>query len=109
MALRSYQLALTGAARRVSEVYGTPPTPVLGNQGGLPVVDIPYRQVLLQAETADVFIGMDATVTATIYGTKVDSTDLQPITLGPFDQGPIKLSDLWAFGTATLHILGIPF
>lgn len=106
MALRSYQLALDAAAQRVSNVYGGAS---LGNVIN-PVADIPYRQVLLQAESADAFLGMDSAVTATIYGTKVDSTDLQPVTLGPFDTGPIHLSDLWAAGAgATLHVTGIPF
>ena len=99
--IRDYQLTLAAAAKRLSDVY---------TGGATAANDIPYRQVLLQAEGADAFIGGSDAVTASAYGTKVDSTELLPVVLGPFDQGPIKLSDLWAAGAgATLHITGIPF
>jgi hypothetical protein len=106
MALRSYQLALAAAAQRLSNVYGGKS---LGNIID-PKEDIPYRQVLLQATGADAFVGMDSLVTSTTYGTKVASTDLQPILLGPYESGPIHLSDLWVAGAgATIHVSGIPF
>jgi hypothetical protein len=106
MALRSYQLVLAAAAQRLSNVYGGASLTDLIDANE----DIAYRQILLQAESADAFVGMDETVTSTVYGTKVDSTDLQPVTLGPFPTGPIKLSDLWVAGAgATIHVTGIPF
>lgn len=106
MAARSYQLTLAAAAQRLSNVYGGAS---LGNAID-PKADIPYRQVLLQASGADAFVGMDNLTTSTVYGVSAHSTDLQPVTLGPFDTGPIHLSDLWVAGAgATLHVLGIPF
>lgn len=106
MALFSGQLALATAAQRLSNVYGGAS---LGNAIN-PAQDIPYRQVILQAAAADAFLGDDADVTATVYGTAIDSTDLQGIQLGPFNTGPIKLSDLWVAGNgSTLHVTGVPF
>lgn len=106
MAAKSYQLALAAAAQRLSNVYGGKS---LGNLID-PKEDIPYRQVLLQATGADAFVGMDDLTTSTTYGIAVDSTDLQPVTLGPFDTGPIHLSDLWVAGAgATIQVFGIPF
>ena len=106
MALRSYNLTLAATPLRVSDVYG-------GAAGSLdPKVDIPYRQVILQASGAAAYIGFDpAVLSTTVYGNKVDSANTGPGTvLGPFDQGPIHLSDLYALGSgATLHVTGIPF
>lgn len=104
--LKSYQLVLAAGAQRLSNVYGGASlnNAIDANQ------DIAYRQLLLQAESADAFVGMDDTTTNTIWGTKVDSTDLQPVTIGPFETGPVKLSDLWVAGAgSTLHVTGIPF
>jgi hypothetical protein len=101
MAARSLQLALAGAAKRVSDAYGGP-------AGAIDAVsDIPYRQLLLQAETGAIQIGSANTVSATVYGNSIAVAGT--LTLGPFETGPLKLSDLWAFGTGTLHILGIPY
>lgn len=110
MAARSYQLTLAGAQKRVSDVYG-------GAAGAVDAaLDIPYRQILLQAETGAIQIGSIATaagtspappLSATVYGNSIAIG--ATLSLGPFDTGPIKLSDLWAFGTGTLHILGIPY
>lgn len=106
MAVRSYQLALAAAAQRLSNVYGGKS---LGNLIDAKE-DIPYRQLLLQATGADAFVGLNGDVTSTVYGTKVASTDLQPVTLGPYDTGPLHLSDLWVAGAgATLHVTGVPF
>ena len=100
MAIRSYNLTLGAAAARVSDAYG----------GALTAAkDIPYRQILLSSSGADAFVG-DSDVSTTVYGVKLDSTDLQPVYLGGFDEGPLKLSDLYAGGAgATLHILAIPY
>lgn len=110
----SGQLVLAAAARQLSDIYGTPPAalvpPSPGNQRGLAMVDVPMRQVLFIAEGADGFIGADANVTASAYGVKVDSTENVPVSIGPFDNGGIKLSDLWVAGNGcTLHVLGIEF
>lgn len=100
MAARSFNLSLTGAAKRLSDVYG-------GAAGVINAADdIPYRQLCLEAETAAVQIGSANTVSATIYGNSIATG--ATLILGPYETGPLKLSDLWAFGTATLHILGIP-
>ena len=105
MAAKSYNLTLGAAALRLSDVYGD----------GAGVVnaakDIPYRQILLSASGADAFIGgANQTVTGTDYGIQVDSTALGPASIGPYETGPVKLSDLYAAGAgATLHILAIPF
>lgn len=106
MALRSFQLVLAAAAQRLSNVYG--------GQSANNVIwaadDIPYRQVLLMADGADAFIGADATVTSVVWGTKVDSTDLQPVYIGSYSDGAVKLSDIWIAGAgATIHVSGIPF
>lgn len=103
MALRSYQLALAATPKRLSDVYGGPLDPAK---------DIPYRQLILQSEGADLYIGTDNTVSTTNYGVKasVVGQSTPGGGLGPFSTGPLKLSDLWAVGAgATLHILGVPF
>jgi len=110
MPVISGQIVLAAAAVRLSDLYGTPPTPVLGNQGGLAVLDVPLRQVLLIATGADAFVGATDATTDAVYGTKVDSSENVPVSIGPFDNGGIKLSDLWAAGAgSTLHVLGIVF
>ena len=102
----SGQLALAAAAQRLSNAYGGAS---LGN-GVNPAQDLPYRQVLLYAESADAFVGADSLVTSTIHGIKVDSAENLPVSIGPFPDGGIKLSDLWVAGaSATLHFLGIVF
>lgn len=100
----SFALATGAANTRLSDVYGG----VAGADPD-PKFDIPYRQLILQAEDADILIG-DATLTSDAYGALVDSTSGQLLTLGPFETGPVKLSQLYAQGNSgTLHILGIPF
>ncbi len=102
MNARHFTVTLAAAATRLSEAYGAG-TAVGGS------ADIPYRQLLFNAESADAFVGA-SDVSATVYGVKVDSAENLPVVLGPFDQGPLKLSDLYAAGAgATLHILGIPY
>jgi hypothetical protein len=107
MALRSYQLTLAASPKRLSDVYG-------GTAGVPdPAKDIPYRQIILQAEGADLYIGADNTVSTTSYGVKAavaGASNSPGGGFGPFETGPVKLSDLWAVGTgATIHILGVPF
>ena len=106
MAFRTYQLVLAATPKRVSDVYG--------GTAGVPDArtDIPYRQLAFQAEGADLYIGSDATVSTTNYGGKfVVTGQLEPAgRLGPFDSGPLRLSDFYAVGAgATLHVMGVPF
>lgn len=104
MAAVHYKLAVGAAAVRLSDVYGD----------GAGVInaahDLPLRQVILQAETADIEIGGSA-VTTSDYGVKLPSTaPAAPLVLGPYETGPVKLSQIYAISTnATLHILAIPF
>lgn len=102
MAARSYNLALAGVAKRLSDVYGDGASVINAAN------DIPYRQLLLEAGAAAVQIGSSNLVSATVYGNSIAVG--ATITLGPFEAGPLKLSDLWAFGASdALHILGIPY
>lgn len=102
MAAKHFNVTLAAAAVRLSSVYANPAV------GGPD--DIPYRQILISAGGADAFIGDDAQVTSTDFGILVDSTALGPASIGPFETGPVKLSDLWAAGAgSTLHLLCIPF
>jgi len=111
MAAQTFQLTLAAAAKRLSDVYG-------GAAGADPnaALDIPYRQVLLSASGADAFIGgrnMGALTTSTNYGTLVEDVatgGVEATSIGPFETGPVKLSDLWAAGASSvLHITAIPF
>src|SRR3990172_719180 len=95
---RSYQLTLTGAAQRLSDA--------LGDGVGVvnPVNNFALRLIMFQglkANTNDIFVGHNSSVSSTIHGFRVDATDsAQPIIIGGFDEGPIKLSDFWVLGTA---------
>lgn len=100
--VKMFQLALTGAVKRVSDVYGGP-----AGEDPNPQLDISYRALYLQAETGAITIGDANTVTAAIYGNSIAAGATLP--LEPAQPGaPMHLSDFWAFGTGTLHILGIP-
>jgi len=106
--VRDYQLDLAATVKRVSQVY------VSGANDAQPSAadDIPFRQLILSARAAVAFVGAASDVTITNYGVRVEigAAGSGPVTLGPFETGPIKLSDLWAIGTgATLHILAIPY
>jgi hypothetical protein len=109
MAARHFTLAVTAVAKRLSDVYGD-------GAGVINAVhDVPYRQILLQAEESQgavVYLGQ-STVTTAAYGVIVPTAAAAPpvVTLGPFEMGPLKLSDLYAVsgGSANLHILAIPF
>lgn len=106
MPVISGQLVLAAGAQRLSVMYGGAS---LGNAVN-PAQDVPLRQVLLIAEAADAFVGQTDQTTSAAYGTKVDSSENVPVSIGPFDNGGIKLSDLWvAGGGSTLHVLGIVF
>lgn len=126
MAARSFQIALTAGATRLSDVYigetrgdiGGPNTNIGGSAGNPdPRSDVPYRQIILVATGGDVFVGgqdMAGTTTtpvsSTTYGTKIAQASTIGQIIGAYETGPLKLSDLWASGaSATLHILAFPF
>ena len=107
MAARDFQLALAAGALRLSNVYGGP-----ANAEPDARDNIPYRQIILSAEGGVAFVGAAADVTATNYGVRVEigATAVEPVSIGPFETGPVKLSDFWAAGAgSTLHVLAIPF
>lgn len=128
MAARSFQIALTAGATRLSDVYlgmtqgdvGGPLTNIGGGPGKPDArSDIAYAQIIISASGAAAFIGSDkdmsgngtTPVSSTTYGLRMDSTATVPAqTFGPFERGPMKLSDYWASGSgSTLHILAVPF
>lgn len=101
MAVKSYQLSLTGAAKRVSDVYGG----AAGAQD--PITDLTYRAIYFQAETGAITLGETNAVTGTVYGVSIATGAILP--MQPASPGsPLRLSDFWAFGTGTLHVLGVP-
>lgn len=108
MAFRSYVLALTGAAQRLSDVYGV-------GADGLAAADIPYRLLTLQgllANTGNIFVGDSSAVTSSVHGFRVSAVDGDaPIRLAPAAPGsPLHLSDFWVIGTngESLCVSGIP-
>ena len=102
MGLRTYSLTLAATVKRGSDVYGDGANVVNAAN------DIPYRQISLQAASADAYVGSSSAVT-TATGTPI-LAGAAPLVLGPFETGPVKLSDLYVLGAgATLSILGVPF
>lgn len=103
MASRSYQLTITAAAQRLSEA-------LTDKTVGGPE-DVAYRQLELTA-SVDCFMGSTAALTTSAYGRKLfaAAAGTQSVVIGPFESGPVKLSDLYVIGTSgTLNIFGIPF
>ena len=104
--IKVYQLTLAAGAKRLSDVYGD------GAGVVNPANDIPYRQLVFQAEAADLYIG-GSNVSTTTYGVKAavaGASNTPGGGLGPFNTGALKLSDFYAVGAgATIHILGVPF
>lgn len=110
MAFKHFALTLNGGVQRLSDVYGK----------GANVVDqadnVPYRQLTFQSDPANaaaVFVGSTNAVSSANHGFSVDPTQASqlPIVLGPFDTGPLKLSDFFVIGTNNerLMIGGVPF
>ena len=99
--------------QRVSQVYASG----AGNAQPTAAEDLPFRQLRLQqvpANTAVIYVGASDTISATNHGASLDPTQasaVDSLELGPFDAGPIKLSDLYVLGSANerLAILGVPF
>ena len=103
MAARNYQLSITAAPQRLSVALPDP------ERGGKQ--DEACRQIILSTET-DCFIGASAAMTTSIYGKKLfaDTNATQPLVIGPFPDGPVKLSDIFVIGTSgVLHIFTIPY
>lgn len=111
---RAYQLTLNGNAQRLSDVFGLAST-VADTDPEFVKRDLPMRQLTFQVLTAGsnpVYVGESNLVSSTVHGFRVDPTDTQqPIVLGPFDSGPLKLSDFWVRGTnAEVLVIGaIPY
>lgn len=102
MAIRSYSLVLAGTAKRLSDAYGVGAAGVAD-----PASDIPYRQLLLSVTGAGATLGSSSAGAAT--GTPLAQGGV-PTVVGPFETGPLKLSDFWAVGAgATLQVIGVPF
>ncbi len=100
--VKSFQLSVTGVAKRVSDVYGGTP-----GADPNPQLDISYRAIYFQAETGAITLGDANTVSATVYGVSIAVGAI--FSMQPAQPGsPMHLSDFWAFGTGTLHILGVP-
>lgn len=100
MAARHFNLVLAGVAKRLSDVYGDGPGVIEAAH------DIPYKVMTLQAETGAIQVGGDPTVSATVYGNSIAIGASLALN---FPGGPTKLSEFWAFGTGTLHILAHPY
>ena len=101
MAVRDFTLTITAAAQKLS-------TALANTERGGPQ-DESYRQLIITTET-DCFLGSSSSLTTSNYGYKVVSAQTLPVVIGPFDAGPVKLSDLWVIGTSgKLHILGVTY
>ena len=107
---KHFILTLNGSAQRLSSVL---PNVAVGG-----VDDIGCRQIILQqvpANTAVIYGGADDTVSATDHGWSLDPTQATAgndrVVFGPFDSGPIRLSDIWVIGTNNelLAIFLIPY
>ncbi len=103
MAVRDFTLTITAAAQKLSSALANT------ERGG--AQDEAYRQIILTCET-DCFIGASSSLTTSTYGYKLFAATnaTMPLVIGPFDAGPVKLSDLWVIGTSgKLHILGVTY
>lgn len=108
MAYIAYSLTLNGSAQRLSTVFAN--TTVGGPD------DVSIRQLVLQghhANTARIFVGDDASVSGTDYGfyLPIPTGSPLPVILGPYETGPMRLSNFWVVGTnnEVLKIGIIPF
>lgn len=100
----SFQLTLAAAAQRLSNGYGGASS---GNAID-PVQDVPLREVHIYAEAQPLYIGKDANVASSSFGDTCTATNR--IIIGPYNNGGIKLSDVWIAGAgATAHVFGVVF
>jgi hypothetical protein len=112
VAFKHYTLTLNGSAQRLSSVL----LPALLNQepaavdGGV-AADVPLREIILSnvAGNANViYVGGSSGVSSTSHAFALDPTEASqaPVRLGPYESGPLKLSDFWVIGT-NAQLLGI--
>lgn len=103
MSWKQYSLTLTGTAQRLSTVLGV--TTPGGEQ------DQACRQIILAADPANanaVYVGSDDTVSDSNHAFALDPTQATARdreTIGPFDAGPVKLSEFWVLGTASQRLM----
>lgn len=95
MAFKHYTLTLTAVAQRLSTV--------LAQQAVAGVDDVSCRQIVFAADPANaaaVYIGSSSGVSSTSHAFSLDPTQAShtPVVLGPFDAGPLRLSDFWVIG-----------
>ena len=108
MSARDYQVTLAAGAVRLSRAYASGAVDVEPSAAD----NLPFRQLVFSAEGAVAFVGAASDVSSTNYGTRVEvgAAGSAPVIVGPFETGPVKLSDFWAAGAgAILHVLGIPY
>lgn len=109
MAAKDYTLTLTGVAQRLSTVLAN-------NAPGGPE-DFACRQIIFSSDPANanaIYVGTTSAVSSTVHGFSLDPTQATAKdreSVGPFEAGPVKLSDFWVVGTNTqlLHVMLIPF
>lgn len=109
----SGQLQATATAQRLSNMYGGASLNNIVNAAQ----DVPFREVHLSAETATVYVsaapdtapGTPPTASAAAYGMPILTTATVPVKIGPFDNGGIKLSDIWVGGTGIIHVFGVRY
>lgn len=113
MAARDYSLTLNGSAQRLSQVLASG----AGNAQPASSEDLPFRQLIFAADAANaavLYVGSSSLVSSTVHGFSLDPTQataVDKVSLGPYEAGPLKLSDFWVLGTNAerLHVLGVPF
>lgn len=111
--IKHYTLVLNGSVQRLSQVYPS------GANNAQPSAqeDLPFRQLRVQQVPANgtvIYLGATDQVSATNHGASLDPTQasaVDSLDLGPFDAGPLKLSDLYVLGANNerVAILGVPF
>lgn len=109
MSVRDYTLTLTGVAQNLRTV-------LTNTEKGGPQ-DEAYRQIILAQDpgnSAVIYVGASSAVSSTLHGFSLDPTQAtaqDKISIGPFNDGPVKLSEIWVLGTNNekLHIFGIPY
>ncbi len=102
MSWRHYALTLSGVAQRVSSV-------LTNTEAGGPQ-DVACRQIIFSADPANgnvLYIGgvgvSDTSHAFALDPTQATAKDRESI--GPFEAGPVKLSEFWVLGTATQRLM----
>ena len=108
MALRHFDLTLTGVAQRLSTAI-----PAVAGAAG---PDEAYKQLIFSSapgNAAVIYVGATSSVSSTSHGFSLDPTQAtqQPVSVGPFGSVSVKLSEFWVLGTNNeiLHVLGVPY